>query len=130
MNKIRRDEYGQFAKARARKTRQQRRSVNSGSRNGHGQFAKAPSKKMLSAAWVAAILSLGLLWASTTMVEASFGAFRSCSTNNVLTVSNCGKQSLNLGDLILVGLFILAAALTLSLFTHAWRVTKKVLALA
>ena len=114
----RRNKYGQFAKAKTPTAK----------RDDRGQFVRPPSRRVLSASWAGVIVSLGLLWLCTSMVEASLGAFRSCSTNNNgVTLSNCGKASLNPGDFILIGLFILAACLTLSLATHAWRMTRKVM---
>ena len=95
-------------------------------RNDSGQFVKAPSKRVLAGSWVISVLSLGLLWGTASMVKASLSSFQSCSANNNgLTLTNCGKQSLNAGDFMLIILFILAAFLSLSLFTHTWRVTRR-----
>jgi hypothetical protein len=95
-------------------------------RNDQGQFAKAPSKKSLVGSWLLSLLSLSLLWLTATMVKSNFASFRSCSANNNgLYLTNCGKQSLNGGDLVLIGLFLLATFLAFSLFTHAWRLTRR-----
>jgi hypothetical protein len=95
------------------------------SRNDQGQYAKAPAMWSVGASWIFAVLSLGLLWFSAAAVSSDFGSFRSCSSNNVLTVSNCGKQSINFGDIALIGLLVLAAFFTLSICTHTWRVTRR-----
>jgi hypothetical protein len=95
-------------------------------RNDQGQFAKAPSKKSLVGSWLLSLLSLSLLWLTATMVKSNFASFRSCSANNNgLYLTNCGKQSLNGGDLVLIGLFLLATFLAFSLFTHSWRLTRR-----
>jgi hypothetical protein len=95
------------------------------SRNDQGQYAKHPALWTVGTSWVFAALSLGLLWASAMAVSSDLGSFRSCSSNNVLAVSNCGKQSLNFGDIALIGLFVLAAFFTLSICTHTWRITRR-----
>lgn len=98
-------------------------------RNDQGQFAKAPSKKSLLGSWTLSVLSIGLLGVTAAMVKGNFASFRSCSANNNgLYLTNCGKQSLNGGDFVLIGLFILAAFLALSLCTHAWRMTRRTFA--
>lgn len=98
-------------------------------RNDQGQFAKAPAKRSLVGSWLLSLLSIGLLWGTASMVKGNFASFRSCSANNNgLYLTNCGKQSLNGGDIVIIGLFLLSAFLTLSLFTHSWRLTRRTLA--
>ena len=95
-------------------------------RNDKGQFAKPPSKAKITSVWILSLLSIALLWATAKMVVVNFGSFRSCNSNtSVIYINNCGKQSLNSGDFIILGLFILSVGLTASLFTHAWRQTRK-----
>ena len=77
------------------------------------------------ASWVGSLLSVGLLYLCAKMVLSDFASFRSCASNNTgLYISSCGKQSINVGDFIFVLLFVASAVLTLSLFTHAWRITR------
>lgn len=74
--------------------------------------------------WLSGLVSLGLLYAAANAVVSDFGSFRSCSSNTSgLSVSNCGKTSLNPGDMILMVLFVLAAVLAISLMTAAWQMT-------
>lgn len=81
---------------------------------------------MVITTWVCSLLSTGLLYLAAIAVDADLASFRSCSANSSgLTISNCGKQSLNPGDLILIALLILSACLTVTLFTAAWRMTRR-----
>jgi hypothetical protein len=93
-------------------------------RDDQGKYAKRHSAKFIALLWIASFLSLGLLYFSAGAVESDFAGFRSCSSNSSLAIHSCGKDSLNLGDVGLVLLFILAAAMVVSLFTAAWRVTR------
>ena len=92
--------------------------------------AKAAKKRSrpvwhVSMLWVASLLSVVLLYLVGGAVDSDLGSFRSCnSNNNGLTIANCGKQGLNFGDVILLALFVLAACLTVTLFTAAWRSTR------
>jgi hypothetical protein len=75
--------------------------------------------------WLGSLLSVGLLYLVGSAVDSDLGSFRSCSTNSSgLTISNCGKQGLNFGDVILLALFALAACLVVTMFTAAWRTTR------
>lgn len=95
-------------------------------RNSRGQYAKPASAKKLVAIWSASIASLGLLYASGGAVMSTFGSFRSCDVNNTgLYIRSCGKQSLSVGDVIIIAVFVAAAALSVSLFTAAWRLTTR-----
>ena len=97
-----------------------------GKRNSKGQFVHAHSKAFMAALWLASLISLVLLWLSARAVMSDFGSFRSCSASTgILTLSSCGKQSLNLGDFALLGLFALAVCFAFSLLTAAWRATRK-----
>lgn len=76
--------------------------------------------------WVSSVLSVLLLWFIANAVISDLGSLRSCNGNSSgLSVASCGKQSLNPGDLILFGLFVLSACLTVSLFTMAWRSVRR-----
>lgn len=80
------------------------------------------SPGFIAGSWIASMLSLGLVYAAAIAVRSDFAAFKSCSANDSgLMVSDCGKHSLNTGDFVLILLFILSAALTLSLFTASLR---------
>jgi hypothetical protein len=83
---------------------------------------KRRSPGFIVAAWIASILSLGLVYVAAVAVRADFASFRSCSANDSgLMVTDCGKHSLNAGDLLLLVLFMACAALALSLFTASLR---------
>lgn len=95
-------------------------------RNDKGQFKRGGSRNFRIFSWVMSFLSLGLLYASGAAVSSTFSAFRPCSSNNTnLVVNGCGKQSLNLGDLIILALFVVSSALVASLFTASWRMTRR-----
>jgi hypothetical protein len=95
-------------------------------RNGKGQFIHGHSSVFIASFWLAGIASLGLLWLAGRAVMSDLGSFRNCNGGTgILSVSSCGKQSLNPGDFILLGLFVLAACFSLSLLTGAWRATRK-----
>lgn len=94
-------------------------------RNEDGKFAVQHSFKHLAFLWVCSILSIGLLYLAGNALTDSIAAFQSCDTNNTgLSISSCGKQGLNVGDVILFALFAASAALTVSLFTMSWRKTR------
>jgi hypothetical protein len=89
--------------------------------------SRRPSRPLwqVVALWVLSLLSVGLLYLAGNAVDADLGSFRSCNSNNSgLTISNCGKQGLNFGDVVLFILFALAACLVVTLFTAAWRTTR------
>lgn len=95
-------------------------------RNEQGQYAEKHSLAFVITTWVGAVLSVGLLYAAGNAVISDLASFRSCDANSAgLYVVNCGKPSFNLGDAMLILLFILAAALTATLFTAAWRFTRR-----
>ena len=91
--------------------------------------AKVPKQRSASfiiAIWVGSVLSLLLLWAAASAFVADMWSLRSCNGNSgSLLVTNCGKQSLNPGDLMLFILLALSACLTVSLFTAAWRISRR-----
>ena len=86
-------------------------------RDMEGKFTKRKSPAVIISTWVASFLSLGLLYAVGVAVTSDFAQFRSCNTNNGLALHSCGKQAINLGDLLLIALFVLAALLVITLFT-------------
>ena len=93
-------------------------------RNIEGKFARRRSPAFIATSWIASFLSLGLLYLAGLAVSSDFAQFRSCSSNNGLALHSCGKNNVNLGDLILIALFILAALLVVTLFTASWRMTR------
>lgn len=95
-------------------------------RNGEGKYAKAYSKKFIIFMWFCSLLSVLLLYFAGTALTDTMSAFQSCSTNSTgLSISNCGKQGLNFGDIIIFVLFALSATLTVSLVTASLRATKR-----
>lgn len=101
-------------------------SAKSSKRNSKGQFVEGHSKAFIVSMWTASALSLGLLWLAARAVMADFGSFRSCNEGTgIVGIPGCGKQSLNIGDFVLLGLLALAACFSFSLLTGAWRATRK-----
>ena len=97
-------------------------------RDDHGKFAARPATWKLVTSWVISVLSLMLLWASAKWVFGDFGSFRSCNnSSDGITIASCGKSSVNLGDLMLIVLFVLIAFFALSVCTYAVRLTRRTL---
>lgn len=95
-------------------------------RDKQGQYARRRSPVFIVMVWLSSILSLGLVYLTAKVAMSQLIAFRSCNGNsNGLTVVSCGKQSLNLGDIVLIALFILAMILSFKLFLTAWRLTSR-----
>ncbi len=95
--------------------------MNKPKRDSNGKFAKR-SLKFVIFSWFMSFVSLGLLYAAGVAVYSIISSFRSCDANSSgLSISSCGKQALNFGDLVITGLFIACAALVVTLFTAAWR---------
>lgn len=95
-------------------------------RNDRGQFAKSHPRWVLALSWIGSLLSVALLFVTSSALLGTLGSFRSCNSNSAgLFIHGCGKDGLTLGDVIIFGLFIACAALTLSTVTAAWRLTRK-----
>ena len=95
-------------------------------RNMKGQFVEGHSRAFIVSFWAAGVLSLGLIWFAVKAVLSDLGGFRSCSeSTGVLGITTCGKQSMNIGDFVLIGLLALSACFSFSLLTGAWRATRK-----
>ena len=95
-------------------------------RNMKGQFVEGHSRPFIASFWIAGTSSLGLVWLATRAVLSDLGSFRSCSEGTgVLGITSCGKQSLNVGDFVLMGLLALSAGFSFSLLTGAYRATRK-----
>ncbi|MDL2363141.1 MAG: hypothetical protein QFB86_02020 [Patescibacteria group bacterium] len=95
-------------------------------RNDKGQFAKDRSPKVLVFSWLSTLLSVILLYITSRAVMSTIGSFRSCDANSSgLIVRDCGKHSLNFGDIVILALFVAAAALTVSAFTASLRITRR-----
>jgi hypothetical protein len=98
---------------------------------GYNQYkkSKAPIFQrpyFIGLTWLASFGSLGLLYVSAKVLSADIAGFRSCSDNaEGLVVVSCGKQGLNFGDLLLFLLFVACVTLTMSLFTAAWRMSRR-----
>jgi hypothetical protein len=95
-------------------------------RDDQGRYARKGSPKYIAFIWIFSLLSAGLLLVAGKAVLGVFGSFRSCESNVGLVVRSCGKNSINLGDAIIIGLFILTAFLAVSLFTASLRTTRGV----
>jgi hypothetical protein len=77
---------------------------------------------MVAVIWLGSIVSLGILAFMALAVKSDLASFRSCNANSSgLSITSCGKQGLNIGDILLLGLFILSAALVVTLLTAASR---------
>jgi hypothetical protein len=100
--------------------------MNKSKRNDKGQYARDRTPKRVAFSWIMAGLSTALLYVTGQAVLATTGSFRSCSVNNTgLFVRNCGKTSPGFGDVVIVVVFIAAAAMTVSTVTTALRITKR-----
>lgn len=85
------------------------------------------SWRVISWSWVGAVASLALVWPAYFMLSVDLSGLRSCSVNNSgLTNSSCGKQSLNLGDFIILILALSVGLLAAAAVTHAIRMTRRV----
>lgn len=83
---------------------------------------RSPTPIILS--WLAAVFSIALAYFFGRASVAAFGSLRSCASTTIAQASNCGKPSLNAGDLMLVALFMLSLLFMMSALTHAWRITR------
>jgi biotin transporter BioY len=84
------------------------------------------SPKFVAFIWFCALLSAGFLYLMGRITYSNFSQFRSCNANSSgLLIQNCGKQSFNLGDLLILVFFVLSAALAVSMFTASWRATRR-----
>jgi hypothetical protein len=87
---------------------------------------KPTSIKMLVVIWLATLLGGGLVYVFANALVSTLKTFRSCDSNSAgLMVSACGKQGLNVGDTILLGLFVASVALFVSLCTAAIRMSRR-----
>ena len=76
--------------------------------------------------WLGALVSIMFLVPAGGMVAADAAAYRPCSINSSgLTVSVCGRRSLDMSDLVLIGLFIGALLIVICATTHAVRMSRK-----
>ncbi len=88
--------------------------------------AKTRSPIMIVATLIGLCLSIGLLYLMGSILKSDFNQFRSCGVNNNgLTVVDCGKHSLNNGDVMLLLLFFLSAVLVVTLGTATWRMVRR-----
>lgn len=91
------------------------------------QYAKRRSPVLIGLSSLTAIVSLALVYLSGRLLAADLAAFRSCDTNSSgLQVATCGKHGLNFSDLIFLVFFGLSVALTASLCTASWRMTRRI----
>jgi hypothetical protein len=91
--------------------------------NNYGDKKRSPL--LVTVSWVGSVLSLLLVYFAVTAVVNDILSFRSCSTNNTgLSVVNCGRTNIGIGDVVLGLLLILSVMLCVSLFTGAWRASR------
>jgi hypothetical protein len=87
---------------------------------------KRPNAAALISLWVVSLASILLLLPTGSVMSADAGSFRSCSANSTdLFIENCGKRGINGGDILVLFLFFGSLAVVVSLFTHAWRLTRR-----
>lgn len=99
-------------------------------RAGYNQYKRAKVKFMRSpgfilGTWILGFVSISLLLFIGKILSNDIAGFRSCNHSNGIIVANCGKASLNFGDVVLFMLFAASIALTMSLFTAGWRMLKR-----
>ena len=87
---------------------------------------KTRSPIMIVATLIGLCLSVGVLYLMGSIIKNDFSQFRSCGVNNNgLTVVDCGKHSLNSGDVMLLLLFFLSAVLVVTLCTATWQMVRR-----
>lgn len=76
--------------------------------------------------WLGVVVSSFVALPIGNMLVGNVAGFRPCSINSSgITVSSCGKSSVDITDLILAGLFFGAVMLVVCAVTHAIRMTRK-----
>lgn len=76
--------------------------------------------------WLGALLSVLLLLPVGGMVVADVTSYRPCSINTTgLSISECGRRSVGIADLVLLALFVGSVLLAVSAVTYAFRITRK-----
>ncbi len=78
----------------------------------------------ISGVWLGTVLSAGIFITLAKIVISDFESFRSCSADVGLVAADCGKQSINPGDVLLCLFFVMSAILLVCCATVAWRVSK------
>jgi hypothetical protein len=87
---------------------------------------KSRSPLLIISTIIGLILSVALLYFMGNVVKNDFSEFRSCGVNNNgITIVDCGKQSLNIGDVMLLVLFFLSAILVVTLCTATWQMVRR-----
>jgi hypothetical protein len=99
-------------------------------KTGYNQYKRAKVKFMRSplfilGTWILGFGSLAILYVTGKVLSNDISGFRSCDHSNGIIVANCGKASLNFGDVVLFVLFAACVALSMSLFTAGWRMLKR-----
>jgi len=90
------------------------------------QEAGKSSPKSLALIWLAVLVSLAVAVGVGWFLTGDLIAFRSCGHNNTgLSISNCGKQGLNVSDILVILVFIAAVSVTLSLIGRAWKMSRR-----
>ena len=78
--------------------------------------------------WLGVVLSVLVLVPAGGMVVVDAKAYRPCSINSSgLSVSTCGRHSVDITDLLLLALFIGSLLLVICTVTHAIRMSRKTL---
>ena len=84
------------------------------------------SGKWLSAAYVGTLLSILFAVFISLGFFQDISGFQSCNVNSSdLSVSSCGKSSINTGDALLLTLALCSILLVLALITQSYRLTKR-----
>ena len=92
--------------------------------NNYGDKKRRPLVLVIS--WIAAFASLALVYAAARAMVSDVQSFRSCSVNDSgLSIVSCGKDAITFGDVLLGALLLLSILLSASLFTAAWRASRR-----
>ena len=95
-------------------------------RDTEGKFAQKYTPAQMVRQWVLWLVSVGVVYGVGRFMASDFAAFRSCNRNDTgLYINNCGKQGINVGDLVVIAVFVASILLAVGLFNSALRMTRK-----
>lgn len=86
-------------------------------RDKEGKYARQYSTAAIASMILGALLCLLITYLIGKFLWNDLAAFRSCSHNDTgLAIQSCGKQRLNGGDVVVIGLFLVGIAITINVF--------------
>lgn len=94
-------------------------------RHKDGKYAPKHSVRTILLTWLAAFVSIGLIYLVLRLFASDLAAFRSCGHNDSLKLNTCGKQGLNVADGLIFLLLVACVTLSIGLFSRAWNITRR-----